>query len=228
MTALDRWLENQASTATGLLPTDPVGELKQLAASVALWITVASASVAKTTQRTVLELTSSTSATVLAAADTSLRTLAPEIRARLDSILEEVRNEIVEDGMNNTITAMLPQLVANHYRSVLPAIAALTDGHRTSAAVTAELLKEVGRLRDAASHFERRWLLEHALSSPNPAARDGASVGLAWLRDPAAAPSVRAAVENERVPQIRTDLEEVLRLLSQPNDDGAASKNHEA
>ena len=154
----------------------------------------------------------------LATADTSMRALDPQISAQLDSILGRVRDEIVEDGMTNTITMELPRLVASHYRSVLPAIAALTDGTRTSAAVTAELLKEVGRVRDAISHFDRRWLLEHALSSPNPAARDGAGVGLSWLQDPRAAESLRAAVAKEAIPQLKADLEEVLRILVGPNE----------
>ena len=164
----------------------------------------------------------------LAIADTSMNALDPQISVQLDSILERVRHEIVENGMTNTLTTELPRLVANHYRSVLPAIAALTDGSRTSAAVTAELLKEVGRVRDAISHFDRRWLLEHALSSPNPAARDGAGVGLAWLRDPRAAESLRAAVAREAIPQLKADLEEVIRILAGPNDNAVAPQDNEA
>src|SRR5438067_2376576 len=157
-----------------------------------------------------------------------METLAPEVKAQLDSILDGVRNEIVEDGITNTITTKLPELVANHYRSVLPSIAALVDGRGASAAVTAELLKEVGRLRDAASHLPRRWLLEHALFSPNPAARDGAGAGLAWLKDPTAGASVRAAAERESIPQLKADLEEVFRLLTVSNDDVVAPQNNEA
>jgi len=201
--------------------------LRQLAASVAFVLKVATTSVAET-HRNFLPITSSTSSTALATADTSMRALDPETKAQLDSILERVRQEIVEDGMTNTITMELPRLVANHYRSVLPAIAALTDGSRTSAAVTAELLKEVGRVRDAISHFDRRWLLEDALSSPNPAARDGAAVGLSWLQDPRAAESVRVAAEREAIPQLKTDLEEVLRLLAGSNNNAVAAQDYEA
>jgi hypothetical protein len=202
-----------------------VEPLKQLVASVAFLLKVASASVAET-RRGVLQLTSSTSSAVVAGADTSLHALAPEVKARLDAILDRVRDDIVEDGMTNTVTVKLPQLVANHYSSVLPAIAALTDEHRTSAAVASELLKEVGRMRHAPSHFERRWLLERALWSPNPAARDGAAVGLAWLKDPGAASSVRAAANQEPIPQLKADLEEVFRLLA-TNDDAAPPENRE-
>jgi hypothetical protein len=220
-------VDNDTSIGAGTLHIhSAVVPLTQLAASVAFVLKIASASVAET-RRGVLQLTSSTGSTVIAGADTTLHALAPEVKARLDSILDRVRGEIIEDGMTNTIALKLPQLVADHYRSVLPAIAALTDGRRTSATVTAELLKEVGRLRNAASHLDRRWLLEHALWSPNPAARDGAAVGLAWLQDPGAAPSVRIAAEREQIPQLRADLEEVFRLLMGTNDNGLASQNHE-
>ena len=215
-------MEHQTSTAAPNLPTHRAVEpLRQLATSVALYLKVASASVAET-HRKFLPVTSATTSSVLSAADTSMEHLAPEVKARLDSILDRVRNEIVEDGITNTITTKLPELVANHYRSVLPTIAALVDGRLTSAAVAAELLKEVGRLRHAASHVDRRWLLEHALWSPNPAARDGAGAGLAWLQDSTAGASVRAAAERESVPQLKADLEEVFRLLTVSNDDGVA------
>jgi hypothetical protein len=220
-------VENDSSTITGNLDTHSAVEpLRQLAASVAFVLKVASASVAET-RRGILQLTASTGSSVLAGTDTSLHALAPEVKAQLDSILDRVRDEIIEDGMTNTITLRLPQLVANHYRSILPAIAVLTDEHRTSAAVASELLKEVGRLRNAASHFDRRWLLERALWSPNPGARDGAAVGLAWLHDPGSASSVRAAADREYIPQLRADLEEVFRLLMGTNDDAAAPQNHE-
>lgn len=220
-------MADQTSTALGA-PTDAIVEpLKQLAASVAFVLKVATARVADT-QRMMVQVTSSTASAVFAEADTSLRALAPEAKARLDSMLEHVRHDIIEDGMRNAITKDLPQLVASHYQSVLPAIAALTNGNRTSAAVTAELLKEVGRLRDAASHLDRRWLLQHALLSANPAARDGAGLGLAWLDDPEAAMSVRAAAERELIPQLKVDLEQVFRLLVASHDNGVAAENHEA
>ncbi len=217
---------DQTSTAVDNLRWDSAEPPQQLAASVAFVIKIASASVAETHRR-FLPVSSSTSPAIVAAADTSLRELAPETKAQLDSILEGVREELIEDGIANTITRKLPQLVANHYRSVLPAIAALVDGSRTSSAVTAEILKEVGRLRDATSHFERRWLLEHALWSRNPAARDGAGAGLAWLQDPAAAERVRAAAERETLPQLRADLEEVFRLLAATDEHGVAPQDHE-
>jgi hypothetical protein len=108
-----------------------------------------------------------------------------------------VRDEIIEDSMTNTITRRLPQLVADHYKAILPAIAALATRNRTSAAVISEMLKQIGRLRDADSYFDRRWVLEHALSSRNPAARDGAAVGLAWLGDPSSATYGRQRTRNE-------------------------------
>ncbi len=219
-------MSNHTSTAPENLSPEGISDpLKRLTASVAFVLQVATASLAET-RRTFLHLTSSTSLAALSTADTSFHSLTPEVQARLDSILEGVRYQIVEDGMANMISDRLPELVANPYPSVLPAIAALITGNRTSSSVTAELLKEVGRVRDAASHSDRRWLLEHALSSLNPAARDGASVGLAWRGDAAPAPSVRAAIGSEHIPQLKADLEEVLRLLTQPNTNGAAPQDH--
>ncbi len=215
---------NTSGDFTRRIPPDSLGAVlddlwagvAEIAANGALYLKVATGSVAET-HRHVLTVTSSTQPFALSMVGTSLTEPDVKIQAQLDSILERVRHEIVEDGMTNTVTTRLPELVANHYRSVLPLIAALADGRRTSAAVTAELLKEVGRLRDARSHSDRRWLLLHALSSSNPAARDGAGVGLAWLKDPSVATSVRDAAERESIPQLKVDLEEVFRLLTVPN-----------
>jgi hypothetical protein len=221
-------MEQTSTSSENLEPSaQPVDVLKQLAATVAFVLKAASASVAET-HRSFLSVSSSTGSAVIASAETAPREVSPEMRAQLDSILEGVRHDIIEDGISNTVSERLPSLVAEHYRSVLPVLATVIDNQRTSAAVVAEILKEVGRIRDAASHSERRWLLEHALWSGNPAARDGAGAGLAWLRDPATVERVRAAAERETIPQLKSDLEEVFRLLSAASDHGAAAKDNEA
>jgi hypothetical protein len=177
-----------------------------------------------------LELTSATHAAATAAvSSTHAHEMAPEVRARLDAILSTARTEVFEDGMANVVTEQLPELVTKHFLTVVPAIAGLLEAGRISSTVSAEILKELGRHRSAASHELRRWVLEHALSHPAPIARDGAALGLARMGDPKAIPHVQAAVEREPLEQLRDDLRMVLADLTAESGktDGGASANNQ-
>jgi hypothetical protein len=79
------------------------------------------------------------------------------------------------------------------------------------------VFKELGRLRDPASHALRQWALAHGLDSPSPIARDGAGLGLARMSDPATLEYVRRAINREADAQIRNDLQLVADEIAQAN-----------
>jgi HEAT repeat protein len=164
---------------------------------------------------------------MLAESSTELRELAPEIRAKLETMLDAARHAIIEDGMSNPINDRLPELVAKDFNAVIPALLSVIEAKRTTPIVAAEVLKELGRLRNVTSHSSRRWVLERALRSPWPFTRDGAGLGLARLGDPNAIPALRRAAENEPNAEIRADLKLVIDELAEMiTDDTPAAERH--
>jgi hypothetical protein len=139
----------------------------------------------------------------------------PEIQARLDAMLSAARGDIIEDGESNAVTERLEELFLRDFRAVVPALAAVIESGRTLPIIAAEILKELGRMRDAASHGDRRWLLVRALSLPSPFIKDGAGLGLARLADPTALRYLHRAIETEADAQTRADLQLVVDELNE-------------
>jgi len=157
---------------------------------------------------------------VVADSSTQLHEMTAELRARLDSMLTAARHGTIEDGMTNAINERLPALIAKDFNAVISALVPVIENGRTTPIVAAEVLKELGRIRNVASHWSRRWVLERALRSPWPFTRDGAGLGLARLGDPGAIPSLRRAVETETHSQTRADLQIVVDELADLIPDG--------
>jgi len=130
-------------------------------------------------------------------------------------MLEAARRDIIEDGMRNAITDQLPELFLRDFNAIIPGLKALIDNERTPPIVAAELLKELGQIRDATSHNSRRWLLASALNMASPFVRDGAALGLARLADPAAIDYLRSAIAKEPNAEIRADLQLVVDELAE-------------
>jgi hypothetical protein len=156
-----------------------------------------------------------------AESSTQLREMAPELRAKLHAILDSAREDVIEDGMHNAITRGLPELIWQDFSTVIPALNSVIETGRTPPIISAEVLKELGRIRNAASHASRRWVLERALSLPAPMIRDAAGLGLAWLGDPSSFVFLRRAVENETDAQTKADLQLVMNELAETITNGA-------
>jgi hypothetical protein len=152
---------------------------------------------------------------VLPESSTKLRKTSPEIQARLDALLCAARHDIIEDGRANAITEYLSDLFIRDFRALVPALTTLIESERTPPILAAEVLKELGRIRHAASHAARRWLLERALKISTPFVRDGAGLGLARLADPAALRYLRKAIESEPNAEIKADLQLVVDELAE-------------
>ena len=151
----------------------------------------------------------------LAESSTQVRKVTPEIQARLDAMLDAARHDIVEDGKNNAVTDRLAELFLSDFRAIVPALMTLIENGQTPPIIAAELLKELGRIRDAASHGTRRWLLERALNMSSPFVRDGAALGLARMADPAALRYLRKSIEAEPDAETRADLQLVVDELAE-------------
>lgn len=190
--------------------------VKYLVASAAFVVKLAAATTTGT-RLCFLELSAATQigVGVLTESSTQLREILPEIRAKLEYVLNAARDDVIEDGMRNVVNQRLPELIVKHFDTVIPALVSVLETGRTTGTIAAEVLKELGRVRNTASHSMRRWALERALKSPSPIVRDGAGLGLARLSDPDSLPYLRRAIEHEPDPQARADLRLVLDELSE-------------
>lgn len=217
---------NETITAETSIPkrdTDPLestGFMRSLMGAV--FLLKLAAATTRSIQQCLWEQSAATQpiAATLAESSTELRELTPEMQARLEAMLDAARHSIIEDGMSNPINERVPGLVAKDFSAVVPALLAAIDTERATPIVAAEVLKELGRLRNVTSHATRRWVLERALLSPWPFTRDGAGLGLASLGDPGAIPSLRRAVEREPNPRLRADLQMVIDELAEIVTDG--------
>ncbi len=129
------------------------------------------------------------------------------MRAELDDLFSSAKNGPIEDGMANAVTETLPKLLSKYGDSLVAGLLSTLDAKHLSGLVAAEVLKTIGETRHGVSHSNRLWILEHALSSPSPAVRDGAGLGLARLGDPAALTYLRTAIQAENNHEIRADLQ---------------------
>jgi hypothetical protein len=216
---MSRSLTTETSiTAPDSAPSEISGFVRSLA-SVAFVLKLAAAST-QGFRQCFLEDTAATQliAGALAESSTQVREMTPEIRAKLEIILNAARHDVIEDGMPNAINQRLPELVNREFETALPALVSAIETGRITPIVAAEVLKELGRLRNRSSHSSRRWVLERALTLASPFIRDGAGLGLARLADPAALPSLRRAVDAEENPQTKADLRLVIDELTEISD----------
>ncbi len=146
---------------------------------------------------------------------TEPRKVSPELQARLDAMLDSARREVIEDGMKNAVTDQLPELFLRDFSAIIPALKVFIENGRTPPIVAAELLKELGQIRDFTSHNSRRWLLAWALTTASPFVRDGAALGLARLADPTTLHYLRRAIEMEPNAEIRADFQLVVDELAE-------------
>lgn len=217
--------EFTADTSVAIPELEPSRENAAFAGPVAgiiLWLRLAAAST-EGVRQCFLDQSSTTQliAGAYAQSSTGIREMTPEIRAKFDALFDAAGRDIIEDGMPNAITERLPGLVARDFNAVMPALTSMVEGGRTQPIIAAEVLKELGRDRNAASHAGRLWILERALSQSCPFIRDGAGLGLARLGDPSAIPYLLRAAENEPDAQIRADLQLVIDELQEIPADGA-------
>lgn len=157
----------------------------------------------------------------LSESSTQLPIPAPDVVARLNSILGAATRESLEDGMRNAITERLPDLIAVDASTAIPALISVIESGRPSPVVIAEVLKELGNLGAIGQRPEVLWILERALTLDSHYARDAAGLGLARFADASAIPYIQRAVARERNAELRADLQLVLDELTEAKSHGA-------
>lgn len=139
----------------------------------------------------------------------------PQVRIdkEIESLFRAAEKEVFEDGMENVFSEELT-LFVNRYGNVsLDIMESLLFSSKADVEVVAQALRSLGEMHHPPSRDLRRSLIEKGLRQSSPWVRDGAVLGLAWLDDPAAIPSLTKAVQQEQIDELRRDMGKVLSQL---------------
>ena len=140
-----------------------------------------------------------------------------EVESEAMTVLESARDEVFEDGTHSSLSRGLLALIRDNGAVAVEVLANLIVGRRVDDEAASETLRFMGRVRHLPTHSLRLWLLERCLNHPSAPVRDGALLGIASLRDPRAAPHLRAAMVREPIPGLREDMEQTLEFLENPD-----------
>jgi hypothetical protein len=122
-------------------------------------------------------------------------------------------DEEIEDGMTASLGEKISNLIRFHGSKAIRQLKDLLASNDLSPSVASHTLRWLGRIKDSASFDSRLELLCESLRSKSSVIRDGASLGLAALGSTKAVPCLREAIEQEKLPGLRADLEQVLKEL---------------
>ena len=125
----------------------------------------------------------------------------------IEALFEAGRDKVFEDGMESEFSKALIFLVKAHGNAAMEVLAYLITYEKVNAEVASEALRWLGRLDHPPSYRYRRWLLERSLLGSSTLVRDGAALGLASLDDPHAIPYLKQAIQQEKLEELRKDLE---------------------
>ena len=129
----------------------------------------------------------------------------------LRGLFRDADSETFHDGMDSRFSVRLHRIILDYGVDAVEALEGVLDGANVE--VAGEALRQAGYVDDAETHKARLSLLERALASPDVNIRDGASIGMEAMDDPAAVGSLHAAIKNEPCDWLRQYLREVLAQL---------------
>jgi HEAT repeat protein len=136
-----------------------------------------------------------------------------ELDQRIIVLFEAAKEQNFEDGMESEFSKGLVDMVKKYGVAAIEALAPLIIDERVNPEVASEALRWLGRINQPASYRHRLWLLERGLRCSSARVRDGATLGLAFLDDPHAITYLRQAIQQEKISELRADMEQVLAQL---------------
>jgi hypothetical protein len=119
----------------------------------------------------------------------------------------------IEDGMTAALGEKILNLIQLHGATAIERLKDLIISGELSPLVASHTLRWLGRIKDSASFDSRLKVLCENLRSKSPVIRDGASLGLAALGATKAISFLQEAINREKLPGLRADMEQVLREL---------------
>jgi len=140
-------------------------------------------------------------------------------------IFTGAKEEIFEDGMESDFSRNLSSFIASFGHSAMEVIIPMILSEQTNTEVASDAFRILGQLNHQTTYRDRLWLLERGLYSVSTRVRDGAVLGLAFLNDSLAIAPLKSAIERERIPELRKDMEQILAQLEGKEDGISAKKD---
>ncbi len=119
----------------------------------------------------------------------------------------------LEDGMTLLLGDRIVNAIETYGTPAIEALAGIVESQKVPVEALSHALRWLGRMGHPKSLHRRLWILRRSLLSSSPVIRDGAALALAALGDSHAIPSLRAAIEREKLPALRADIERVLKQI---------------
>ena len=135
------------------------------------------------------------------------------IKDHLDRLIALSAEEVFFDGMESRLSFGLKRLLGAGSIAAIRVIRSRLNSRRLNAEVTGEILRVLGDFEDLTTHQGRLSVLLECLGSEDSRIRDAASIGIAAMDDPSALQEVEKAVEFERLPELKEDLQLVVDQL---------------
>ena len=133
---------------------------------------------------------------------------------RLDHIFWEAQWEQFETGMDSKLSENLQQLYRIDPYTVLQSLIDRTTGDEARPEVLAEMLTWISRQEAFAGlRLSIVDLLSRGVLNSSALVRDAAALGLAYFDGNIAKDYIKQAIKNEHVPELRRDLQDLVRSL---------------
>jgi competence CoiA-like predicted nuclease len=140
----------------------------------------------------------------------------PTIEKQLEKLFEAAKDEIFETGTESVFAKKLLFAINWGGDVALDIITERILSESINSEIAWEALRWIGKYENPQTHLSRRRLLERCLLvSYSIAVKDGAILGLAFMDDPEAIPTLEKAREQETNLEFRRDIEQVLEQLKE-------------
>jgi len=138
----------------------------------------------------------------------------PDLVGQLQSLFDSARGEYFEDGVRSKFSNRLVSFMEEYGPPAVDALDRVMMGHEDSR-VAAEALRWIPYVTERVAYAQRLHLLEVKLFDPSPLLRGAAISGLESLHDARAIGTLKTALEKERLPRLRGNIQEALQELEE-------------
>jgi len=142
-----------------------------------------------------------------------------------NQIIDTLNIEDGEDMNSDQYRDSLFRIITRYDSLAIMVISSLLDSQRIKFLQASELLSYLGKIRHLPTYHHRTWLLVKNLTAISKYVRDGASLGLFYLENPATIQSLKMAINREPSKQLRSNMIQVLNGLERKINASSVKEN---
>ncbi len=152
--------------------------------------------------------------TFLTSSERSGRTSFAIVEKRIDQLYEVARNEVFKVGYNSQFSSDLQRLFEQFPFDVMRILKKILASNKKDTEILAEILRWVSRQESLSVRNLVIDILSTGLYHQSSLVRDAAANGIADIDEKIAVGHIELAIDREKVPELRTDMRDLLRSLS--------------